>query len=280
MANIGENISVMDNSNEFAQAENKSNTEATPITNFDSEGGEATGDSSTPAATEGTTTEGDSAGEPSAPADSAPAPTEQEAPAELTPEQEMEEYFSTTGVKGAKKVYTKEDDDEDKKKPPFLKDKEDDKNNDDKKSDDSSDDKKDNDKKSDDEEDKKKKKDYQLLEQELEELKTNYALLESEMAALREFKAAAENEKKDELINSFYMLSNEDKKEVIENKANYSLDDIEAKLSVICVRKKVNFDMDDNNDNDAPTTYNLESGEVSSLPAWLQAVEDIANNRE
>ena len=43
------------------------------------------------------------------------------------------------------------------------------------------------------------------------------------------------------------MLSDEDKKDVIENKSKYSLDDIEAKLSVICVRKKVNFDLDSNN---------------------------------
>ena len=34
------------------------------------------------------------------------------------------------------------------------------------------------------------------------------------------------------------------KKDVIENKAKYSLDDIEAKLSVICVRKRVSFDLE------------------------------------
>ena len=54
------------------------------------------------------------------------------------------------------------------------------------------------------------------------------------------FKNAAEDKDKDALIAKFYMLSDEDKKDVIENKSKYSLDDIEAKLSVICVEKKVN----------------------------------------
>jgi len=37
------------------------------------------------------------------------------------------------------------------------------------------------------------------------------------------------------------MLSAEDKKEIIENKEKYSLDEIKAKLAVICFEKKVNF---------------------------------------
>jgi hypothetical protein len=37
------------------------------------------------------------------------------------------------------------------------------------------------------------------------------------------------------------MLSEEDKKDVIENKVKYSLDEIKAKLAVICFEKKVNF---------------------------------------
>jgi len=37
------------------------------------------------------------------------------------------------------------------------------------------------------------------------------------------------------------MLSEEDKKDVIENKTKYSLEEIKAKLAVICFEKKVNF---------------------------------------
>jgi len=40
------------------------------------------------------------------------------------------------------------------------------------------------------------------------------------------------------------MLSDEDKKDIVENKRNYTLEQIEEKLAVICFRKKVSFDLD------------------------------------
>lgn len=133
-----------------------------------------------------------------------------------------------------------------------------------------------------DEEDKDKK--YSLLEEAHEQLKVEYSALEEKYNALVEFKNQIDNEKKDALINSFYMLSDEDKKDVIENKANYSLEDIEAKLSVICVRKKVNFDLDDTSKNDnkveeVVTTYTLETSE-SSVPAWISALKNTQKSRE
>ena len=138
------------------------------------------------------------------------------------------------------------------------------------------------DKEEEDEEDKDKK--YSLLEEAHEQLKVEYSALEEKYNALVEFKNQIDNEKKDALINSFYMLSDEDKKDVIENKANYSLEDIEAKLSVICVRKKVNFDLDDTSKNDnkveeVVTTYTLETSE-SSVPAWISALKNTQKSRE
>ena len=125
------------------------------------------------------------------------------------------------------------------------------------------------------------------LETELEELQNKYSKLEEDYNALVEFKNQIENEKKDALINSFYMLTDEDKADVIENKAKYSLDDIEAKLSVICVRKKVNFDLDEDDaskdrKNEVDTnimTYKLET-EESSTPAWISALKKTQNNRK
>lgn len=135
-----------------------------------------------------------------------------------------------------------------------------------------------------DEEDKKEdeesKKKYSLLEQELSELKTNYAALEESYKELVAFKNAIDDEKKDALISQFYMLSDEDKKDVIDNKSKYTLDDIEAKLSVICVRKKVNFDLESKEtkvEEAAPVTYNLNAVETDNLPAWLKAVEATKN---
>lgn len=140
--------------------------------------------------------------------------------------------------------------------------------------------------KDDEDEEDKKKKDYSLIEAELDNLKAAYSDLESKYQALVEFKETVDNEKKDALIASFYMLSDEDKAEVVENKAKYSLEDIEAKLSVICVRKKVNFDLDDTSKNDniveekEVMTYNVSDNDNTSTPAWISALKNTRDNRK
>lgn len=120
---------------------------------------------------------------------------------------------------------------------------------------------------------------FALVEAELSELKVNYEKLQKENEELVNFKNAVEDEKKTNLIKSFYMLSDDDKKDVIDNKAKYSLDEIEAKLSVICVRKKVNFNVeeDSNSEEQPAVTYNLHDMEADTLPAWLKAVESHRN---
>lgn len=156
----------------------------------------------------------------------------------------------------------------------------------DNKNDDDSD-KKDNgedDKKEDKEDDGKKAKSKNSLEQDYEELKSKFEKLEEDYKVLVKFKEEIDNEKKDELINSFYMLSDEDKAEVRENKSKYSLEDIEAKLSVICVRKKVNFDSEDSSKNDKTvekdvvTTFNLQD-DGSSVPAFISALRNTQKSR-
>ena len=125
--------------------------------------------------------------------------------------------------------------------------------------------------------------DYSLLKEELNSLKASYAEMEKKYQELVTFKEAVDNEKKDALINSFYMLSDDDKKDVIENKANYSLDEIESKLSVICVRKKVNFDLEDNDKNEDNTednvlTYSLTESPV--VPGWLSALKAVKDSHK
>ncbi len=125
------------------------------------------------------------------------------------------------------------------------------------------------------------------LKEDYENLKTQFAALEEKYQDLVTFKNQIENEKKDKLINSFYMLTDEDKADVIENKTKYTLDEIEAKLSVICVRKRVNFDLDEKErasedkkvDASDIMTYTLQK-EESSTPAWISALRKTQNNRK
>ena len=153
--------------------------------------------------------------------------------------------------------------------------------------------------KSEEEDDKEKKKNYSLEEVvEYQELLTKYAELEGQFNAiseelnsikpeynkLKEKAIEAEEKAKEDMIDSFYMLSEEDKAEVRANKANFSLEDIEAKLSVICVRKKVNFDLEESSKNEDNTetpitTFNVGDSH-DATPAWLRAVDAVAKNRK
>ena len=130
-----------------------------------------------------------------------------------------------------------------------------------------------------DEEDKKKK--YALLETEFAALQEQYSNLEKEYQALVEFKKSIEDKEKDALIAKFFMLSDEDKADVIENKANYSLDEIEAKLSVICVRKKVSFELEASEEKEetAVTTFTLEN-ENAGVPAYVSALRNFKNKNK
>ena len=112
---------------------------------------------------------------------------------------------------------------------------------------------------------------FSELQTQVSTLNNTIESLTSELTPLREFKAQSERKTKEDMIARFYMLSDEDKKDVIENIDTYSLDDIEAKLSIICVRNKVNFS--DDSTRTPGTTFNLdESDDDSSTPAWVKEV--------
>ena len=135
---------------------------------------------------------------------------------------------------------------------------------------------------SEDEEDDKEK--YSLLEQQYTELQSQYNELKELYDALVEFKLNVETEKKDALIAEFYMLSDEDKKDVIENKAQYTLEEIKAKLAVICYEKKVNFNSEDsekidNNTEQEIFTYSYNNDD-SNLPDWVKAVKDLDSEND
>ena len=168
-----------------------------------------------------------------------------------------------------------EEDDEEKKKYSKKEDEKEEENED--KSKENSDAPVEEDKKDEEEDDEKKK--YALLESEFTSLQEQYSALKAEYDELVAFKAQVEDAQKDEMISKFYFLSDEDKKEVVENKSKYTLDEIEGKLSVICVRNRVNFNLDDSSKNDinteepVVTTFNI-ANEGPSIPAWIKAVQN------
>lgn len=152
--------------------------------------------------------------------------------------------------------------------------------------------------KSEDEEDddkKKNKKNYSLeeipeyveLRDAFNTLKTQYTALESDFNAMESdfneltiFKNTVLKREKQEMIDSFYMLSDEDKKDVINHIDEYSKDEIEAKLSIICVRNKVSFNKD--NKPTDPMTYSFNdinnNNNDNAVPAWVKSVMATKNS--
>lgn len=123
---------------------------------------------------------------------------------------------------------------------------------------------------------------YSQLESKNAELMTTIESLTNENKTLAEFKLKIDREKKEELINTtFYMLSDDQKKDCLDNIDTYSYDDIEAKLSIICVRNKVSFDLTDSKEEKAPITYNVTATdeEEAMLPAWVKRVKQIEKEK-
>lgn len=125
---------------------------------------------------------------------------------------------------------------------------------------------------------------YTELQNKFSALEQDNSKLNAELETLRSFKLAAERKEKQAMVDSFYMLSNEDKKNVIEHLDTYSLKDIEAELSIICVRNKVNFNLDqeeqEKNSFTNQYSFNLNSNNDDpndDVPAWVKAVREKSN---
>lgn len=125
---------------------------------------------------------------------------------------------------------------------------------------------------------------YAALEEKYNLLNTNFEALQQQVQTLRAFKKNIENQQKDELIAEFYMLSDEDKQDVIDNKDKYTLDEIKSKLAVICFEKRVNFNLENSSENEnsvkeqSVVTFNVDKNdEDSSIPDWVKEVESTMN---
>lgn len=213
----------------------------------------------------------------------------------LAPEVEVEVVEETTEIVEEVEVEAAETESADAEVEEFAKDDKKKKKEEEKEEEQTSEEQPSNDKQeenTDEEDKKKKKKNYELeeveeyvqLSKDFLELSAKYESLVQEYEAMKpvlEKFQAQENERvmaeKQEMINRFYMLDEADLKEVKENIANFSLDEIESKLCVIAVRKKVNFNLDTTENSDKEiekpiTTFNMGTV-VDSTPAWLKAVE-------
>ena len=122
---------------------------------------------------------------------------------------------------------------------------------------------------------------YSALQEEVEVLKSANAKLETEISGLTEFKRQVERVEKEKMINeTFFMLSDDDKEDVIVNIDTYSLEEIEAKLAILCVRKKVSFNLDEDDKEDrGPSVFKLDGvPEDSTIPAWMKAAFEKQKN--
>ena len=118
---------------------------------------------------------------------------------------------------------------------------------------------------------------YAALETKNSDLEAKIESLQSQLDDLTAFKADIDKKEKQAMIDNFYMLSDEDKQEVVDNIDKYSVDEIESKLSVICVRNKVSFNsLDNENKGSGTTTFSLNSDDGDFTPAWIKAVQSVA----
>ena len=80
--------------------------------------------------------------------------------------------------------------------------------------------------------------------------------------------------------NTLLVNDKDQDKEILENIDSYSLEDIESKLSVYCVRNKISFTKDGENPEQDPLTYNLGSlnDQDESVPAWIKAALEKQKN--
>lgn len=98
--------------------------------------------------------------------------------------------------------------------------------------------------------------------------------LRAELVELREYKARKEDEEKDALIAKYYMLSDEDKAEVVANKSNFSYSEIEAKLALIYVAKNVDFNAEEEGDEEDSTPVTSFSLDDNSTAGFVSPIQE------
>lgn len=120
---------------------------------------------------------------------------------------------------------------------------------------------------------------FNQLQTSFEALQNSFNEAQETIRALTEYKNGVLKKEKQAMIDSFYMLSDEDKADVIQNIDNYTIDDIEAKLSIICVRNKVAFNKGE--EDNKPVTYSFnDDNDDKAVPAWVKSVRATAESMD
>lgn len=114
-------------------------------------------------------------------------------------------------------------------------------------------------------------------EHSLEVTPEEFAAMKEELEALRAYRLEQENAQKDALINKYFMLDENDKAEVVAHKEEYTLEQIEAQLALIYVKKNVDFSTIDGEveveetEDDPITSFSLDDNNVAGIVSPLVA---------
>ena len=117
----------------------------------------------------------------------------------------------------------------------------------------------------------------------LEQMRTAYAAMEKEVEELRSYKREQEDRKKMGLVDKYFMLSDEDKADIVAHISEYTYDEIESKLALLYVHKNVDFTtVDGRADEEAEedslsVTFSLDDPASDSVPPMVQALREAKN---
>lgn len=116
----------------------------------------------------------------------------------------------------------------------------------------------------------------------LEQMRTAYAAMEKEVEELRSYKREQEDRKKMGLVDKYFMLSDEDKADIVEHISEYTYDEIESKLALLYVHKNVDFttvdgQSDEDEEDSLSVTFSLDDPASDSVPPMVQALREVKN---
>lgn len=129
------------------------------------------------------------------------------------------------------------------------------------------------------EEERKKKKQIQSYEldmakmaKDLMDLQTKFQVLDEEAKALREFKAASDNQEKEQVLSTFSLLDDEFKSTLRSEFSLLTKEELEAKCALAYYRKGLMNSGQNTPSSEALVSYSLED-DKSTLPGWVTALK-------